>query len=113
MPTLAPRVAMLQPSTKHHMPQQPSRQARRALATNSAGWRRLRAAKLATNPWCECCSRKGCKRCSPVPRPAQQVDHVDGDSHNNDMVNLQALCPQCHSYKTATENHGFGNAGRT
>lgn len=35
-----------------------------------------------------------------------QVDHVDGDSDNNDPSNLRLLCPNCH-----TQTPTFGNAG--
>ena len=28
------------------------------------------------------------------------VDHIDGNPHNNDPVNLQTLCFNCHAYKT-------------
>ena len=100
---------MLQPSSRLHRAPEQSRQARRALATNSAQWRAIRAQKLGANPWCECCVRHGCKRCAPVARPANQVDHRDGNSHNNEMANLQSLCAPCHSRKTAVENGGFGN----
>jgi hypothetical protein len=33
------------------------------------------------------------------------VDHRDGNPANNDLVNLQPLCHECHSRKTAAE-HG-------
>lgn len=26
-----------------------------------------------------------------------QVDHIDGDHHNNEVINLRFLCPNCHS----------------
>jgi 5-methylcytosine-specific restriction protein A len=44
--------------------------------------------------------------------PANEVDHVDGDSHNNAPSNLQSLCKPCHSAKTVNENGGFGNEMR-
>lgn len=31
-----------------------------------------------------------------------EVDHVDGDAHNNTKANLKVLCPQCHA---CTPNH--------
>ena len=34
------------------------------------------------------------------------VDHIDGNSHNNDMANLQTLCIEGHSRKTQAEKAG-------
>ena len=44
----------------------------------------------------KCCS------CGFVPvHPCQlDVDHVDGNKHNNDIENLQTLCANCHRLKT-------------
>lgn len=36
-------------------------------------------------------------------KTATQVDHIDGDATNNARTNLQGLCPNCHSKKTASE----------
>lgn len=30
----------------------------------------------------------------PIPL---ELDHIDGDNHNNELVNLRLLCPNCHS----------------
>lgn len=40
--------------------------------------------------------------------PLVQVDHIDGDSQNNDVSNLKVLCPNCHS---KTPHHGARNKG--
>lgn len=36
-----------------------------------------------------------------------QLDHIDGDSDNDDIENLRLLCPNCH-----TQTPTFGNAGK-
>jgi 5-methylcytosine-specific restriction protein A len=72
------------------------RQARRALPTYSATWRRLREQILVRDEYtCRHCGRYG-----------NHVDHVDNDSHNNAESNLQTLCAACHSTKTAQEQAG-------
>jgi 5-methylcytosine-specific restriction protein A len=82
------------------------RQAKRALPTNSARWRRIRAAQLQREPLCADCDEQS------IMTPATHVDHKDGDSHNNQPDNLQSLCASCHSRKTAASDGGFGNRGR-
>ena len=34
------------------------------------------------------------------------IDHIDGNSHNNAMTNLQTLCIEGHSRKTQAEKAG-------
>lgn len=43
-----------------------------------------------------------CEKCGFVPIVVAQldVDHVDGDSKNNDFNNLRTLCANCHRLKT-------------
>lgn len=36
-----------------------------------------------------------------------QLDHIDGNSENNELSNLRLLCPNCH-----TQTNTFGNAGK-
>lgn len=59
-------------------------------------WVKLRAQVLAENPVCERC-----------PAPSREVDHIDGNSRNNERSNLRALCKSCHSRRTAAEQ-SFG-----
>lgn len=66
-------------------------------------WRRLRQAKLQAEPLCREHRRFG------ETVPATDVDHIDGNETNDEWENLQPLCHECHSRKTATENGGFGN----
>lgn len=35
-----------------------------------------------------------------------QVHHIDGNAKNNEIENLQILCPNCHAL---TENYGFNH----
>lgn len=71
------------------------RQRKRALHTASKSWRIIREQVLAWEPLC--------RYCGDV---ATQVDHLDNDSHNNDIDNLAATCAPCHSRKTAMEQAG-------
>jgi len=87
-------------------PNEPAKQHRRALALNSAAWRKLRAEVLADEPLCRVCASK--RRITA----ASCVDHIDGNASNNARENLQALCSRCHSRKTAAENGGYGNPKR-
>lgn len=88
---------------RHRPRQDTDRQKRRALPTNSAAWRKLRAAFLREHPLCMDCEKRG------RVTPASVVDHIDGNAHNNEPGNLAALCASCHSRKTARQDGGFGN----
>ncbi len=70
-----------------------NRQRRRSMHTGSKGWRLLRLQVLQRDAFL-------CRECGQF---GDQVDHVDGDSHNNNPSNLQTLCLRCHSAKTMTE----------
>ena len=63
-------------------------------------WKRLRERFLAANPVCALCDW-----------PANQLDHIDphgGDwAKFLDIANLQGLCRDCHSRKTAAERRGW------
>lgn len=70
-------------------------------------WRAARLSFLADNPLCvECAKRNRIEG-------ATDVDHVV--PHKGDLIlfwrrsNWQALCHECHSRKTASEDGGFGN----
>lgn len=65
-------------------------------------WRKLRKAKLAINPLCEC---DACKKRS-VALPANVVDHIKPVKDGGDfwsMENLQSMNSTCHNRKSATE----------
>lgn len=38
-----------------------------------------------------------------------QLDHIDGDSDNNDISNLRLLCPNCHTQTPTYGSKGMGN----
>lgn len=46
--------------------------------------------------------KNSCEECGFIPVHSCQldVDHKDGDHHNNDPTNLQTLCANCHRLKT-------------
>lgn len=73
-----------------------NRQTRRGLHTGSKAWRIIRGLVLDRD-------RYKCKACGKF---GDQVDHIDNDSHNNDIGNLQTLCLACHSSKTSAEQAG-------
>ena len=51
---------------------------------------------------CECCNNTFWLN-QPI---TLQVHHIDGDKTNNELENLQLLCPNCHSF---TDNFGSKN----
>lgn len=69
----------------------------RTLPLNGAAWRVLRAAVLDDEPLCRHCAAMG------LTVSATDVDHRDNDPANNAPQNLQALCHECHSRKTARD----------
>ena len=77
---------------KHAKPAE-SRQTRRAMHTGSKAWRALRESILIRDSY----------QCAKCGKFGDQVDHKDGDSHNNDPRNLQVLCLRDHSAKTMRE----------
>ncbi|MGE4238683.1 HNH endonuclease signature motif containing protein [Hydrogenophaga sp.] len=102
--TLKPRLATLPdrvPTLKVPRANRTGRDAdpRRTIPLNSSEWQRLRASVLSGEPLCRDCTRRG------LTVAATDVDHRDGNPANNDLVNLQPLCHECHSRKTAAE-HG-------
>jgi len=41
-----------------------------------------------------------------------EVDHIDGDSQNNEFNNLRLLCPNCHSLTKTWKNIGSRKSSR-
>lgn len=77
----------------------------RKLTTTERGygwqWQKLRPLVLAEEPLCRFCREKG------LIVAAEEIDHIDGDSHNNDRGNLRPLCRACHLERTA-KDQAFG-----
>jgi len=70
-------------------------------------WRIISKNYLSSHPWCVHCEARG------VMEPATETDHIVPHKGNMmlfwDPKNWQGLCHACHSYKTATEDGGFGH----
>lgn len=69
----------------------------RTLPLTSNAWRKLRRSVLLAEPLCRMCTARG------LSVPATDVDHRDNNPANNDLVNLQPLCHECHSRKTHSD----------
>lgn len=67
-----------------------------------AEWQPIRERILTAEPFCRFCKEKG------RVTAATDVDHIDGNSRNNDPRNLRPLCKSCHSRKTVMQDGGFG-----
>lgn len=72
-----------------------------------ARWRKSRLAYLRTHPLCVECQKDG------RFEPATELDHIVPHRGNQrlfwDKTNWQGLCKHHHSFKTATEDGGFGH----
>jgi len=73
-----------------------------------ARWRRLRKIFLAAHPLCE--DPYGIHASYSEVSPSTDVDHIIArkDGGTDEWNNLQALCHECHSRKTAIENGNWG-----
>lgn len=65
-------------------------------------WQKIRAMVLADEPLCRECAKHG------IVKAATDVHHIDGNVANMDRSNLEPLCHECHSRKTAVENGRWG-----
>lgn len=52
----------------------------------------------------------GCLRVDWLGRPIPlELDHVDGDRHNNQLENLRLLCPNCHAMTPTYRGKNIGS----
>jgi 5-methylcytosine-specific restriction enzyme A len=73
---------------------------------NNKRWRRIRNGQIMRQPLCQHCIKRG------RVQPATDVDHVIPHKGNEELFwrgELQSLCKECHSRKTA-EEQGHGRA---
>ena len=74
---------------------------KRFVSLGSAEWRQIRAQVLAEEPLCRMCKARG------LVVAATDVDHIidsrEDFSDDNRRENLQSLCHECHSIKTARD----------
>jgi len=55
------------------------------------------------------CARCGwCEKNIYSGRVFLEIDHIDGNSENNNELNLILLCPNCHSLTSNYKNLNFG-----
>ena len=73
-------------------------------------WRKLRLFILRRDPICKC-SIEGCPVCGGAgcTRASTDADHrISRPAGSDNPSNLQGLCHDCHSVKTAREDGAFG-----
>ena len=71
---------------------------------STAAWRKLRLAKLASEPLCQPCKARD------VLTSANTVDHIkpiaDGGDPFPPLAGLMSMCGRCHNEKTAANDRG-------
>jgi len=68
-----------------------------------AHWKRLRTLVLAREPICRICNRAAATTADHV------IPHKGKWELFSALENLEGICDECHSRKTAREDGGFGN----
>lgn len=81
----------------NHQPPKFARRESAAARGYGYRWRKIRLIHLRQEPLCRACAEAG------RVTPATEVDHIDGDPHNNAPMNHQSLCGTCHKRKTVNE----------
>ena len=83
-----------------------NRQATRHYNTNHKVWRAIREQVLVRDGYT-------CRHCKKIVASKGQahVDHIDNDTANNALLNLQTLCLVCHARKTHSDMFGTAKGG--
>ncbi len=55
-----------------------------------------------------CCAKCGLSMWNELPI-ALEIEHKDGNSENNNRVNLECICPNCHAQTATYKNKNKGN----
>lgn len=75
--------------------------------------KKLRKYLLTVHPFCAECNNGIEWNGKPI---ALEMDHIDGDSTNNSLINVRLLCPNCHSqtptYRVKNKNNQKGSDNR-
>lgn len=54
-----------------------------------------------------------CKNTEWLGNPINlELEHINGDSSDNNLINLKLLCPNCHSYTPTYKGKNIGNSKR-
>jgi hypothetical protein len=54
-----------------------------------------------------------CKNTEWLNNPINlELEHINGDSSDNNLINLKLLCPNCHSYTPTYKGKNIGNSKR-
>ena len=93
--------------TKAKRQEQESRRESSSKRGYNSRWQKARLTYIKHNPLCVHCLAEG------ITKLATDVDHIIPHKGSQALFwqtsNWQALCHECHSIKTATEDGGWGN----
>jgi len=90
----------------HYTPKKDARTRSSTQRGYNGQWRKIRKIVLGREPLCRFCYASG------VITTAEVVDHIDGNSSNNNLVNLRPLCKRCHDKRTGRDQGYFSKSVR-